>query len=307
MVHNTLEAFESIRPRLFGIAYRMLGVVADAEEVVQEAFLRWQQTTEALRSDEAWLVSVATRIAIDRLRRAATERAAYRGGWLPAPVATPPPDRDAELADDLSVGFLLMLERLTPEERAAFLLREVFDAEYAEIARTLDKTETACRQLVHRAKQHVRHRRRRMHVAPGAREDLARRFVEALRAEDRDGVLALLSDDVLLAADGGGRVPAVAETQRGAGHVAQLLVGFERATRAAVARQSSAQPEHTVGWLNGEPAILTMAAGKLLFATILHLEGERIAAIYRVLNPGKLVGLGFNTFVDTDQTSGGAS
>ena len=307
MSHAKLDSFESIRPRLFGIAYRMLGVVADAEEVVQEALLRRQQTSEAVRSDEAWLVSVVTRVAIDRLRRAASERAAYRGGWLPAPVATPPPDREAELADDLSVGFLLMLERLTPEERAAFLLREVFDAEYAEIARTLEKTETACRQLVHRAKQHARRRRRRFQVAPDVRERLARRFVEALRAEDREGVLALLTDDALLAADGGGRVPAVAETQQGAERVAQLLVGFERASRAELARRGSLQPEHDVAWLNGEPAVLTMAAGKLLFATILHLEGDRIAAIYRVLNPGKLVGLGFKTFLDPDQTVGGAS
>ena len=307
MAQEQLDSFESIRQRLFGIAYRMLGVVADAEEVVQEALLRWQQTTEALRSDEAWLASVATRIAIDRLRRAASERAAYRGGWLPAPVATPPPDRDAELADDLSVGFLLMLERLTPEERAAFLLREVFDAEYAEIARTLEKTEAACRQLVHRAKQHVRRRRRRFQVAPDVRERLARRFVEALRAEDREGVLALLTEDALLAADGGGRVPAVAGTQQGAERVAQLLVGFERASRAELARRSSLQPEHDVVWLNGEPAVLTMAAGKLLFATILHLEGDRVAAIYRVLNPAKLDGLGFKTFLDPDQTVGGVS
>jgi RNA polymerase sigma-70 factor (ECF subfamily) len=221
-------------------------------------------------------------------------------------VVTPPPDRDAELADDLSIGFLLLLERLTPEERAALLLREVFDAEYAEIARTLEKTEAACRQLVHRAKQHVR-RRRRFQVAPDVRERLARRFVEALHAEDREGVLALLTDDALLAADGGGRVPAVAGTQRGAERVAQLLVGFERASRAEVARRRLLQPEHEVVWLNGEPAVLTMAAGKLLFATILHLEGDRIAAIYRVLNPGKLAGLGFKTFLDPDQMVGGVS
>ncbi len=307
MAKKRLAAFESLRPRLFGIAYRMLGVVADAEEVVQEAFLRWQQTTEALRSNEAWLVSVATRIAIDRLRRAESERAAYRGGWLPAPVATPPPDRDAELADDLSLGFLLMLERLTPEERAAFLLREVFDTDYAEIARTLDKTEAACRQLVHRAKQHMRRPPRRPQVAPDVRERLARRFVEALRAEDRDGVLALLTDDALLAADGGGRVPSVPETQHGAERVAQLLVGFERATRAELVRRTSLPQEHDVVWLNGEPAVFTMADGKLLFATILHLEGDRIAAMYRVLNPSKLAGLGFKTFLDPDSAAGRVS
>src|SRR5215203_5610108 len=129
MTSDPAKLFEALRPRLFGIAYRMLGVVADAEDVVQEAFLRWRQT-EAVRSDQAWLVSVTTRIAIDRLRRASTERAAYEGQWLPEPVPLPPPDRGAELADDLSLAFLLLLERLTPEERAAFLLREVLGAEY---------------------------------------------------------------------------------------------------------------------------------------------------------------------------------
>jgi RNA polymerase sigma-70 factor, ECF subfamily len=299
---RTSDVVESLRPRLFGIAYRMLGVVADAEDVVQEAFLRWRKAGDAPRSDEAWLVSVTTRLSIDRLRRLAAERAAYKGQWLPEPLPLQPPGRDAELADDLSLGFLLLLERLAPEERAAFLLREVFGAEYTEIARTLEKSETACRQIVHRARERVRRDRRRFTVAPDARERLAHRFVEALRAEDREAVLALLADDAILVADGGGRMPATLDVQQGAARVGQLLIGFERAGRVQLERRGAPRLEHEVAWLNGEPAVLTLLAGKLLFATVLQLDGERIACLYRVMNPAKLAGLGRPTVLGADQT-----
>lgn len=286
-------ALDALRPRLFGIAYRMLGVVADAEDVVQEALLRRVAAGGTPDSDEAWLVSVTTRLAIDRLRRAATERAAYEGQWLPEPVPAEPPDRGAELADDLSLAFLLLLERLAPEERAAFLLREVFGAEYDEIARTLERSEAACRQIVHRARDRVRRDRRRFQAAPDARERVARRFVEALRAEDREAVLALLADDALLVADGGGRTPALGEVQQGAARIAQLLVGFERMTRVKLERRGAPALEYEFAWLNGEPSVLTLLGGRLLFATVLHLDGgPRIAGLYRVLNPAKLAALG---------------
>jgi RNA polymerase sigma-70 factor (ECF subfamily) len=291
----TTRFLESLRPRLFGIAYRMLGVVADAEDVVQEAFLRWRQATQAAnapRSDEAWLVSVTTRIAIDRLRHAATERAAYEGQWLPEPLPLPPPERAAELADDLSLAFLLLLERLAPEERAAFLLREVFGADYADIARTLDRSEAACRQIVHRARERVRRDRRRFTVDPDARERVAHRFVAALREEDREGVLALLADDALLVADGGGRMPALGDVQQGAERIAALLVGFERMGRVQLERRGAPALEYELAWLNGEPAVLSLVGGRLLFATVLHLDGERIAGLYRVMNPAKLAALG---------------
>src|SRR5512132_58704 len=153
------EELVRFRPRLFGIAYRMLGDVQEAEDLVQETFLRWHQARQdEVVSEEAWLIAVITRLAIDRLRRAETERLRYVGQWLPEPIATSdiPPDHRAELASDLSMAFLVMLERLAPEERAAFLLRAVFDAGYDEIARILDKTEPAVRQVVHRAKVRVR-------------------------------------------------------------------------------------------------------------------------------------------------------
>jgi len=297
MPDPTADLLESLRPRLFGIAYRMLGVVADAEEVVQEAFLRWGQTGEPPRTAEAWLVSVTTRLAIDRLRHAATERAAYEGQWLPEPLLVAPPDRDAELADDLSLAFLLLLERLAPEERAAFLLREVFGAGYDDVARTLDKSEAACRQLVHRARERVRRDRRRFAVAADARERVAHRFVAALRAEDVSAVLALLADDALLVADGGGRMPALGEVQQGRQRIAELLVGFERSGRVYFERHGAVALDREVAWLNGEPAVLTLVGGKLLFATVLQLDGERIAALYRVLNPTKLAALGRPTLL----------
>lgn len=296
---------EALRPRLFGVAYRMLGTVADAEDVVQEAFLRWRQADDAPRSDEAWMVTVTTRLAIDRLRRAATERAAYQGQWLPEPLPLPPPDRGAELADDLSLAFLYLLERLAPEERAAFLLREVFGAGYDEIAQTLGRSEAACRQVVHRAKERVRRDRRRAGVAPvdrEARERVAHRFVEALRAEDRDGVLALLTDDAVLVGDGGGRVPSAAGAHEGAERVAQLLVGFERTGRVQLERRGPARLEYEVTWLNGEPAVLTLVGGRLLYATVLELDGDRVAGLYRVMNPDKLAPLGRPTVLGPGQS-----
>jgi len=292
-----IDPLERLRPRLFGIAYRMLGVVADAEDVVQEAFLRLRQSDEAPHSDEAWLVSVTTRLAIDRLRHAAVERAAYQGQWLPEPLPVAPPDRGTELADDLSLAFLFLLERLAPEERAAFLLREVFGAEYGEIARTLEKSEVTCRQIVHRARERVRLDRRRFAVAPEVRERVAGRFIEALRTEDRQGVLALLADDALLVADGGGRMPALSEVQLGAERIAQLLVGFERMGRAQLERRGAPALDYEFAWLNGEPAVLTLLGGRILFATVLHLDGERIAGLYRVMNPAKLARLGHATFL----------
>lgn len=293
MMASKAQVFEALRPRLFGLAYRMLGIVAEAEDVVQEAFVRWDQAVEAPRSDEAWLIAVTARIAIDRSRRAATERAAYQGRWLPEPVPLPPPDQETQLADDLSLAFLIMLERLAPEERAALLLREVFESEYAEIARTLGKSEAACRQLVHRARQRVRRRRPHTVIARGARERIAQRFIDALRAQDRESLMSILADDALLVADGGGRRPALADEQRGAARVAQLLIGFDRATQTYAEREGVSEVKHTVAWLNGEPAVVTLLDGKVLFATVLHLDGARISGIYRVLNPDKLLSLGW--------------
>jgi RNA polymerase sigma-70 factor (ECF subfamily) len=276
--------FERYRPRLIGIAYRMLGSFEDAEDAVQDAYLRWHGApVEQIVSTEAWLVSVVTRIAIDRLRLASTRREQYVGSWLPEPIATDPaalPDHPVELSSDLSMAFLVLLERLAPEERAAFLLRELFDAGYDEIASVLEKSEAACRQIVHRARERVRRDSPRNPVPPDAKERLVERFVSALAAEDRDGLLSLFSDDVVWMSDGGGKVAAVRKVMTGAEPVVRMTVGFQRQGRGLVT--------HRITSINGEPAVLTLVDGRTLFTTSFAVDGERITAIYRVLNPDKL-------------------
>jgi RNA polymerase sigma-70 factor (ECF subfamily) len=275
---------ERFRPRLFGIAYRMLGSYEDAEDAVQEAFLRWHRSaTEGIASDEAWLVSVVTRIAIDRLRLASTRREQYVGPWLPEPIATDPaaaPDRAVEISSDLSMAFLLLLERLGPEERAAFLLRELFDASYEEIANVLEKSEAACRQIVHRARERVRSGAPRNPVPPDAKERLVERFVSALAAEDMDELMSLFSDEVVWVSDGGGKVAAARKVVAGAERVMKMAVGWQRRGRGLVT--------HRIAIINGEPAVLSLVDGRTIFTTSLALDGERITAVYRVLNPDKL-------------------
>ncbi|HEX8693999.1 MAG TPA: RNA polymerase sigma factor SigJ [Longimicrobium sp.] len=271
----------SHRPRLLGLAYRMLGDAQEAEDIVQEAYLRWLRIDPAtVQSPEAWLVTVVSRLALDRLRRSATERAAYAGPWLPAPVATPSPDAGAERASDLSIALLMLLERLAPEERAAFLLRDVFDTGYAEIAHALGRSEAAVRQMVHRARERVRAGRPRFAPPPEARERLLHRFLQALADDDRDGVLALLAPDVTFTTDGGGKVPAARNVVSGADRVCRFVLGLER--------KYGGRTGHRVAPVNGHPALLTFWEGRLLAVTELAMDGERIVAFYRVMNPDKL-------------------
>jgi RNA polymerase sigma-70 factor (ECF subfamily) len=223
---STDATFDALRPRLFAIAYRMLGTRADAEDVLQDAWLRWHQTDPtALQSAEAWLVTVVTRLSIDRLRAAKTEREAYIGWWLPEPLVEldeRTPEAAAELAGDLSVALLWVLERLSPEERAAFLLRQVFDHDYAEIAGLLGKTEAACRQMVHRAADRVQQERPRFDVSQDAHRSLLQKFMEAARTGQQDAIRALLADDVQLVGDGGGKVPAFLHIVRDPDQVTQI-------------------------------------------------------------------------------------
>ena len=259
----------------------------DAEDVVQEAYLRWQRDPrDDIRSAEAWLVTAVSRLAIDRLRRASTERAAYVGPWLPEPIATEvagaslPPDRNVELASDLSVALLVLLERLAPEERAAFLLREVFGTDYGEIARILDRRPAAARQMVHRARERVHADRPRVAVAPETHEAVLERFLAALAADDAPGLLALLSPEVVLASDGGGKVTAARNRIAGADRVARFLLG--------VARKYGMETTHRIGRVNGAPALLTYDADTLSSVTTLDIDGGRIRAVYGVRNPDKL-------------------
>jgi RNA polymerase sigma-70 factor (ECF subfamily) len=277
---------ERHRRRLFGIAYRMLGDAHEAEDLVQEGYLRWHRTPSEERasvaSPEGWLVTVVSRLAIDRLRRAEVERLTYVGSWLPEPVRTeaPEPDRAVELASDLSVALLVLLERLAPEERAAVLLREAFDAGYPEIARILGRNEPAVRQMVHRAQQRVHAGRARFAAPPGAQARLLGRFLDALAADDTEAMLALFAEDATFTSDGGGKVSAARN----------VLVGPERITRFVLGLEHKwgAHTRHEPATLNGMPALLTYAQGRVLGVTSFATDGTRITAIYRVLNPDKL-------------------
>lgn len=276
--------FERYRARLFGIAYRMLGSVEDAQDMMQETYLRWHQADPVtVRSPEAWLVAVTTRLSIDRLRRASFERESYVGNWLPEPMATDEPsspDRRAELASDLSMAFLVLLERLAPEERAAFLLREVLDADYGEIARVLEKSEAACRQMVHRARARVRDDRARFAVAPETKERLVEQFLTAIQTQNQEAILALVAEDATWTSDSGGRVSAARNVIHGAGHIARFVLGIEH--------KLGHLTRHEVAWINGEATIVTYAGEQLVFTTSIVTDGERLVAFYRVLNPEKL-------------------
>ncbi len=275
--------FEHYRPRLFGIAYRMLGSVDDAQELTQEAYLRWHQASEVeIRAPEGWLVAVVTRLSIDKLRSAAWEREQYVGTWLPEPIATEAPsapDRQAELASDLSMAFLVLLERLGPDERAAFLLREVLDASYEEIARVLDRSEAACRQLIHRARERLRDERRQAPMSAEAKEALTERFLRALRVGDRDTLLSLVAPNATWVSDGGGIVTASRRVIVGADRITRLLLGMER---------KWPQLQHELTWLNGEPAIASTAGGQLFCTTAIEFGDGGMLAFYRMLNPHKL-------------------
>jgi RNA polymerase sigma-70 factor (ECF subfamily) len=279
----------TLRPRLLGLAYRMLGDYDEAEDAVQEAYLRWQSAnTSEIRSPEAWLVTVVTRIAVDRLRALKADRINYPGPWLPEPIATdvsmlpaptPPPNDDVEMASDLSIALLVLLEQLRPEERAAFLLREVFDASYEEISRILERSEDAIRQMVHRARTRVHAGRPRVAVAPGEHERLIDDFRTALAEDDVERVLSLLTPNVVLTSDGGGRARAARNQLTGADRVSRFLLG--------VTRKFGQRYELTR--LNGEPALLAVQQGLVTSAYSITIDGGRIRAVHVMRNPEKLV------------------
>jgi RNA polymerase sigma-70 factor (ECF subfamily) len=291
--------FDRLRPRLQGIAYRMLGSVADAEELVQDVWLRWHETDAAgLDSAEAWLVTVTTRLAIDRLRAAKIHRAHYVGFWLPEPqleleelqpAATEDgpasPEQLLERADDISVAFLALLERLNPEARAAFLLREVFDADYAEVAKALGKTEAACRQIVSRAKAQLKDERPRHAVSSDQHYRLLAGFAEAARKGDFATLQGLLAEDAELIADGGGIVPSFGKALAGAARIAQLYFAVWRRSE----RGEAVQRIELVR-MNGEWGLLRFIDGRLESAQSVQMDeqGQRITRIHTQRNPEKL-------------------
>lgn len=280
---DSVTLFDSHRPRLYAIAYRMLGAVAEAEDVVQDAWLRWHDTDRArVDNAEAWLVTTTTRLAIDRLRLVKAERARYVGVWLPEPMlmaAPATPEQIHELADDVSVAFLFMLERLSPDARAAFLMRDVFDADYEDIARTLDKRPAAIRQLVHRARLRLRQGAPREAVPRATLRRLLLAFADAMQRSDFHGLHALLSDDAELIGDGGGKVGSFASLVGGK-RLAQLFYAGKRRYRDALRIE--------VVEVNGQWTLLRFIDDQLESVQSYDTDGERLTRVLVQRNPDKL-------------------
>lgn len=284
---SDVATFTEYRPLLFSIAYRMLGSATDAEDIVQDTFLRWQRATaEEVAAPKAYLSAVATRLCIDHLRSAAVRRTAYVGPNLPEPLLTadrPGLADTVELAESLSLAFLVLLETLSPVERAAFLLRDTFGYEYAEIARIVGKGEANCRQMVRRARLHLAERRPRFPVRPEQRERLTREFLRTCTSGDLDGLVALLAEDITLWSDGGGKVLAARKPVRGADKVARFLLGLvAKAPGVLTVRQTE---------VNGQPGFITALDGQLANVLTLDIAGDRIRGIHIVVNPDKLRGV----------------
>jgi RNA polymerase sigma-70 factor, ECF subfamily len=285
-----IELFQANRPALFGVAYRMLGSATDAEDVVQDAWLRFSSAQPAdLRSARAYLTTIVTRLCLDRLKSARANREEYVGPWLPEPVVTDDrgePERSLAQAESVTLAFMVLLETLSPEERAVFLLREVFDYEYDEIAAMLETTSSNCRQLFHRAKGRIAERKPRFRATLDEKRPLVERFVRAFRDGNQEELTRVLAADVGFWSDGGGKVLAARRPVFGRAEVASLLVGFRRTAPAVGIPLESVTLD--LGEVNGEHALLLRVAGKLDGVYVMTVEEDAIAAIRVVRNPDKL-------------------
>jgi len=283
------DAFTEHRPLLFSIAYRMLGGVVDAEDMVQETFLRWQkQDISQLKSAKAWLISTVTRLSIDQLRSARRRREEYVGVWLPEPLVGAPehgtePAQHAALTDSLGLAFMHLLEDLTPLERAVFLLREAFDYDYAEIARIIGKSEANCRQLFHRAKTHLGQRELNDEPAGEKAERVVQEFLQACVSGDMQSFLTVLTDDAVMYSDGGGKVRSALKPIRSATFIGRFFLGVRRKGLQGV-RVEIVRVNGKVG------AIFRLVSGRAVVAAFAFRDG-RIRTIYWVSNPDKLRGL----------------
>jgi RNA polymerase sigma-70 factor, ECF subfamily len=280
-----MENQEELRSYLFAIAYRMLGSVAEAEDVVQEAFLRYHEAGVEADSPKAYLATITTRLAIDHLRSARARREVYPGEWLPEPLVEDEAVRHAETADSLSLAFLHLLEKLSPVERAVFLLREVFDYSYDEVAQIVGKSPDNCRQILSRAHAHIEEGRRRFDVSREEREEVARRFLAAWEEGDTDALVQLLAPDATVFGDGGGKAPAVPVPLVGAERVAKALIGWGRqAHEHGFAHRPAA--------VNGEPGLVFYdEQGDVLWVAALEIAEGVVVAVRSVLNPDKLAHL----------------
>jgi RNA polymerase sigma-70 factor, ECF subfamily len=285
-VSEKLLTFDQHRALLLSIAYRMLGSVADAEDMVQDTYIRWQlSSSDDIQSPRAFLVTIVTRLCINYLQSARIQREHYVGQWLPEPLITEPgsdPADNVQADEFVSIAFLVLLERLNPTERAVFLLREVFDYEYREVAEILGLNEANCRQILRRARQHLAGSQRRFDTTRSKRQELLERFVRASRSGDLESLIEMIEDDVVLYTDGGGKAFAVPNPIYGAMNVARAIVmgGSKfRPRETVVLRQAS---------VNGAPGVVTYLAGRPLYVLTIDTSEERIRSIYFVTNPDKL-------------------
>ncbi len=283
---NQVAPFEAERKRLTHVAYRMLGRWSEAEDTVQDAYLRWQAADHAsIETPAAWLTTVVVRLCLDRTRRAKAAREVYVGPWLPEPILTMEGGerREAELesfADDLSLGLMVVLERLGPEERAAFILREAFDSSYAEIAAALGKNEPAVRQLISRARERVRAERPRFRAEPSTHQRLMSAFLSAVAANDTARLVAMMKSDVKFVSDGGGKAPAALRVVSTPEEVAQLILHLAGAKGGA--------REMTFVTANGVPSVWFRDGQGFETLAQLDVDEDKIGAIYLVRNPEKL-------------------
>jgi RNA polymerase sigma-70 factor (ECF subfamily) len=275
------SSFEEWRGLLFGLAYRMLGSATDAEDMVQEAYLRWvRRTDRQVESVRAYLVTIVTRLCLDHLASAQVRRVSYAGPWLPEPIMTDQPSA-VEQADSLTMAFLVLLEELTPPERAAFLLHDVFGYPFDEVAQSMGRTAAGCRQLASRARHHIGERRQRFDVDPRHGRELTREFLVACGSGDLDGLLGLLADDVVVWTDGGGQVRAALRPVIGAQRSSRFLLNVAQKVR-GVPREVT---------LNGQPALVFVEDARVEAALILDISEGKIVAVRTVSNPDKLARL----------------
>jgi RNA polymerase sigma-70 factor (ECF subfamily) len=280
-----LATFDQHRSLLFSVAYRMLGTVADAEDMLQETFIRWQQAAEEeIRSPRAFLITIISRLCINHLQSARVRREEYVGQWLPEPIVTDPANDPLSIIrvdESLSMAFLILMERLTPVERAVFLLREVFEHEYAEIAAILGQSEVNCRQILRRSRQHVSAMRPRFKVSAQKKSELLERFLRATASGDVSQLIALLAHDAVLHSDGGGKAIAVPN----------LVHGSDAVARAILRGMSKLVPKNLVrrmAQINGNPGVITYLEGRPFSVFTIDGTAEQIRAIYVVTNPEKL-------------------
>jgi RNA polymerase sigma-70 factor (ECF subfamily) len=295
MNDTSTALFEKHRPHLLGLAYRMLGEMSGAEDIVQEAWLRWRrEDPETIGDPRAWLSAVTVRLALDALRSARARREKYVGPWLPEPLmpddmralAADTPAAHAELASDLSLALLHVLERLSPEERAALILHDAFDCDYAEIAEMLNKNEAACRKLVSRARERVKADRPRYTISKEQHLEMIGRFAQAVATGDTSHMTQLFAKDIVFYSDGGGKASAALNPVFGADRVTRLVQGLTRKMH------ESFRPEFYATEINGQPSLVIMDKGEIYSSMTVETDGNQITGIYVMRNPEKLTRVG---------------